>query len=764
MKKITYNSTLSVQENARINKVSESAIRKYIHDNGIDRRYDRTKNLINKCKDVFKKENKPSIKKVAEGSGCSPSFVQKYWTYISTGKEFNVYNDKKKELCQAKEPKLLKGKYDLMSSVIQDIPDVLKKADEVDVSALSSFLHSEPNKPMLFVGNGGAQGHYGAMLYGMCEKSVGIPTTPFMLETMSDETLRNSRTLLISSSGKNDDITFATNKLLNINPDGLGCITSSDNDKNEMLRKIRQANGNAFLFSEKLGKSGFISIIGKIYRNAILYRAFTGKELSGLKVSLNSEDCYSYKLNEGDHAPKLNQIKHLHVLYDGYGYPVAVDIESSMIESGMLSVSMCDYRNFCHGRFIHTCNHTASAKNPIEETDTAIVLLVSPKESNVVKRLLKYAIPAATPIIVIKTLYDSALATIDMQIKAQVLISDIGEKHLGINPNSPPNHSDDISKLDPINKVSFKEDFKIFGSYTATSPTDEIIFQLQEYIEQDRINTRLMEETQSLFPSVIKEDLYKIEPEQYNIARFQAIAFRRKDDRHKGEIMPYGNMNSGFQFLMNGIRFNTSEHAYIMGMFSNNTDDHIKIQKELAHHTNGFTAKKEIKQTNVALIRKDWHTFNVEWMLYVVWNKVNSSKKFRELLMSVPKGVLLIEDTTMQITRKENDTSFFWGCKNEELKQFNVLVGKYAKAFSGGVEAEERRIETSFTDNFCNIGVFIGHNTMGKILTYIKDCIHDNKEPDIDYELLKSKHIHFFGKEINFYKKLEIKVQSLICI
>ena len=39
---------------------------------------------------------------------------------------------------------------------------------------------------------------------------------------------------------------------------------------------------------------------------------------------------------------------------------------------------------------------------------------------------------------------------------------------------------------------------------------------------------------------------------------------------------------------------------------------------------------------------------------------------------------------------------------------------------------------------------------MGKILTYIKQCLHDGTEPDIDYQLLKSKNIHFLGNLIDF--------------
>ena len=40
---------------------------------------------------------------------------------------------------------------------------------------------------------------------------------------------------------------------------------------------------------------------------------------------------------------------------------------------------------------------------------------------------------------------------------------------------------------------------------------------------------------------------------------------------------------------------------------------------------------------------------------------------------------------------------------------------------------------------------------MGKILTICRNCLLSGTEPDIDYDLLKSKHLYLLGKEVNFY-------------
>ena len=90
--------------------------------------------------------------------------------------------------------------------------------------------------------------------------------------------------------------------------------------------------------------------------------------------------------------------------------------------------------------------------------------------------------------------------------------------------------------------------------------------------------------------------------------------------------IPFGNMNQGFPFTMNGIGFHTSESAYICGLFSDGTDRHIKIQKELIAVKNGYDAKKSIRQKYQVIGRADWEEFNVEWMLYVVWNKAKGNE------------------------------------------------------------------------------------------------------------------------------------------
>jgi ADP-ribosylglycohydrolase len=60
------------------------------------------------------------------------------------------------------------------------------------------------------------------------------------------------------------------------------------------------------------------------------------------------------------------------------------------------------------------------------------------------------------------------LASLDLLYKANRFIADLGEKHLGVNPNDPENYGK-IQKEAPINRVEFKEDFKRFAPLSLTN-------------------------------------------------------------------------------------------------------------------------------------------------------------------------------------------------------------------------------------------------------------------------------------------------------
>jgi hypothetical protein len=109
-----------------------------------------------------------------------------------------------------------------------------------------------------------------------------------------------------------------------------------------------------------------------------------------------------------------------------------------MVESGIASVQLCDYRNWCHGRFIFLSKHLEN---------TALVLFLTPREKQFVNDLIdgktwrgekQDIFPTNVPVIKVESEFDSPLASIDLLIKMYVLFNDIA-KAVNEEPCSPKN-------------------------------------------------------------------------------------------------------------------------------------------------------------------------------------------------------------------------------------------------------------------------------------------------------------------------------------
>ncbi len=285
---------------------------------------------------------------------------------------------------------------------------------------------------------------------------------------------------------------------------------------------------------------------------------------------------------------------------------------------------------------------------------------------------------------------------------------------------------------------------------TAKVGDNKLKAEIGALMEIERVNTATLAENPSYLPAITKQDLYKREKEQYNVAEHYCVAFRRKDDLWKGMHIPFGNMNGGFPYTMHGIEFPSSEHAYIFGLFSNNTPEHIAIQQELLAESSGYSAKRNIRNGHREQWRSDWGEFNIEWMLYCVWTKANQCDEFRNLLLAIPKGTIIIEDSSFQKANKGFDGAAFWGARNADKRAFGKLVRKYVKTHNHQTQREADDTENRLLWEYCNVGTYIGNNVMGKILTIVKQCLHDGTQPDIDYELLNSKNIYLLGNLIRF--------------
>lgn len=240
--------------------------------------------------------------------------------------------------------------------------------------------------------------------------------------------------------------------------------------------------------------------------------------------------------------------------------------------------------------------------------------------------------------------------------------------------------------------------------------------------------------------------------ETYDASTLNCYAFRRGTDMKKGIVISLGNMVNGYPFAMNGVRFANSECAYICGAFSNGTPQHLAIQQKLVVCTNGYLAKKSIRRPYEEEKRADWEAFNIQWMLYVVWQKCIGNSNFRKLLLSLPYNAVIIEDSTFQNGR----TATVWGTKNHELKKRLMQYKKELKA-QGIKKAEiKRRLDAKRLGAWSNVGCFMGQNIMGKILMLCRDALLSGMEPAIDFDLLRAARIYLLGEELSFNQQLQV--------
>lgn len=270
--------------------------------------------------------------------------------------------------------------------------------------------------------------------------------------------------------------------------------------------------------------------------------------------------------------------------------------------------------------------------------------------------------------------------------------------------------------------------------------------QIETYIEKEHRNSEKLRKNPAFYPVLTKKDLLNFDWNHYDASKYICVAFRSKDDKWKDMWVPFGNMNNGFPFKIAGIEYPTSEQAYICGVFSNDTPEHKDLQEKCNKARSGYEAKRMIRLKNKEQERTDWREFKIDWMLFCVWQKIQQNQVFKDLLLAIPEGTTIIEDNSF----KAGDVDKYWGCFNPDRREFGKLARKYAKSFNLKSKKATKDAENALLWDFCNYGVFEGTNEMGRILTYLKDCLHNGTEPEIDYKLLQSKNIYLLGEILDF--------------
>ena len=149
-------------------------------------------------------------------------------------------------------------------------------------------------------------------------------------------------------------------------------------------------------------------------------------------------------------------------MYGGWGEPAALDFESKIVESGIATCAVSDYRNFCHGRFILPCNHSGDEKNEEVPNASVVVMIMTPRESPFANRILDF-LPDKCKKIILDTFAKGAEASLELMLKASYLAGYIAVQNK-INPQRTPNYSH-IDKRYP-KQIPFISDLKKSGPLT----------------------------------------------------------------------------------------------------------------------------------------------------------------------------------------------------------------------------------------------------------------------------------------------------------
>jgi len=187
--------------------------------------------------------------------------------------------------------------------------------------------------------------------------------------------------------------------------------------------------------------------------------------------------------------------------------------------------------------------------------------------------------------------------------------------------------------------------------------------------------------------------------------KLRCITYSRPHDMCEGREVHLGNQAGGFPFTCLGHDWKGVEFLYLLGEWSNNTPEHLEIQKDVLTATSGYAAKRYKKSKHKAKMRADFETFRHQWMLWCVWQKCLGNETFRKHLLSFEDDTVIVE-----VVKKDP-------------------------------------VWAAYPDNE---GILRGGNAVGKILTICRRCLRNNTQPKIDIELLNRSEIYILGERVEF--------------
>ena len=214
-------------------------------------------------------------------------------------------------------------------------------------------------------------------------------------------------------------------------------------------------------------------------------------------------------------------------------------------------------------------------------------------------------------------------------------------------------------------------------------------------------------------------------------------------------------MANGYGVEILGKQFPNSEIPYQLAIFK---DDAVKVQEEIINPDKGWLynglkmKRKFIYSQEHWKDRRDTEFENgkelwcFEWMKWIIWEKVKQNKEFADILLSIPRNAIIIEQAQKKPTKKPS----MWGAWNQDLLMERKIVIRAAEIENGLGKTSQPVKNVIYKVN--NVGEWVGENGMGQILAMAKLALNEGCQMPIDEQLLNNAHINWFGKVLHFTK------------
>lgn len=227
---------------------------------------------------------------------------------------------------------------------------------DASIEDLKEFTRKTADKPLYIVASGGsasvailaAQAH--ELITGHMAKWI----TPFEF-IQPNRKYEHCNVLLISASGNNTEILesydHALEALSSTAIIGIMC-TSTDNKLIDRVNKTPTNQQNIIV--QSLDNDPIITNGGFLATNTTFCMCLWLLRTHNIHTPtfyqlFRTTDVLRREVYKG--LKDFNKVKTVIILYDRYTKMVAVDIETKLVESGLVNVQLADYRNFAHGRW-----------------------------------------------------------------------------------------------------------------------------------------------------------------------------------------------------------------------------------------------------------------------------------------------------------------------------------------------------------------------------------------------------------------------------